>query len=672
MAQRRVYLSLDDETVEAIGAAHDIAEQDAVADFTRAVTSRTYGGSDPFYLWNLEAKDPTLGGDPPWIALLGATVLAATRMTALKGSPAYYKELTSIIGADPDWSHQTYRDFIPRLWVRLQKWLQDDLQGERGMPSATTTANYNQHIGWAISQALLQGTDRERLNWFFQDTGLQSGTVGNSEEVLARFIEYSRAHGGLPPRLARHIDDTDLRARIASIIASELEDWDGTVRVGNGTGERIAAIELTMNGRTGAVAALLRLPEGYNQDIIIDGIRIDRDPETEFVELDINIDADMLNDGFRLQLNANLRGQLRPMLVIPFLMDEDLGRYVAVRRARAAHHHNILVREDFVEKVRLLLNEMGTTPNVFKRADLPPGWVVFRGATLKPIHREIEPALRSLQPAPMELPSFIGGLSLPGNRYLLGGAPNLVVPGISAFKLAVIIDGQPIETVDAAGAVIELQNLNLSSGHHVVEIGATTLKFELVASWVEPRPYRPYVGHRLSYQNEAFCSNGPVEALNWDAPNWDVAICGASIDIRADAISGDIRRPPQPIMVKDHAVSYLALGRPGQYQTLKVAAHQWTKAVQLEMNAFEIEDYEAEYNFDFLFVVRQFRTSNHIVAIRDLDIRHATSDPNQLKQWAQHVMSLVDRPPIIDPYPTDAGQRWLQYVEAARLVHQDA
>ena len=178
-AELPVYLHVDNACLQEIALQNGLEPETARKEFIRAIKLRAYciqqDRVQPFFkilrwrTWEVKLRrDPTI--PPPCIAFLGFCVLAAVDMTSddtlnVSGTN-YYVRLNKLLGSSGR-SQPSGFDEIEQAWTRLNKWLQDDLKGVCGLPTAKNNL-YGRHVGYSISQALMRRTDLEELPDFFQ------------------------------------------------------------------------------------------------------------------------------------------------------------------------------------------------------------------------------------------------------------------------------------------------------------------------------------------------------------------------------------------------------------------------------------------------------------------------------------------------------------------------
>jgi hypothetical protein len=138
---RPVYLQVDDETLAELAPVAGVPGDQAEDDFTRAVRHKLKRGPlDPDLFWefwlDLRAWKRSSQHElapPPFIALLGLCVLAASHMhrdaTAGIASHNYYARLNDLLGLRTEGQPPDF-DQVTGFWLELNQWLSEDHHGQ--------------------------------------------------------------------------------------------------------------------------------------------------------------------------------------------------------------------------------------------------------------------------------------------------------------------------------------------------------------------------------------------------------------------------------------------------------------------------------------------------------------------------------------------------------------
>lgn len=172
-------------------------------------------------LWKDYSKE-----DPPQIAFLALTVLAASEMK----TPRYYEHLNELVFGDPDrgrWS-QNELENIEKFWQHLQRWA----KGQHNVEFHLTQGPSSQRFVWyPKSQCLISKYDEHKLHTIFQEAELKPGTY-LAEKQLLDILNSSRYFQNLPVKIKRPIQEqktAEIRL-ILGQIQLLLENWDGEVQ----------------------------------------------------------------------------------------------------------------------------------------------------------------------------------------------------------------------------------------------------------------------------------------------------------------------------------------------------------------------------------------------------------------------------------------------------------
>ena len=277
-AKRPIYLQVDRETLPIIGAKIGVAQDQAEIEFAQAVRTRLvekWFDPNPFksiirqtYVWktNTLGRNPT--AFPPFVGLLGLCVLAASRMSndPDKGisSSNYYVWLNELLGLRSE-GQPPYFETVTEFWPLLNRWLDEINHGSLGLPTASPHPTLT-HIGYSLSQCLLNMSDRDHLVDFFRWEGITSGDSRRTEE-LARGLRIwaTRTTCSLGSRTRRLLtgNDQNLIQQIAAVALNELKLWDGSTL--DLQGRRHARIVLRIEIREGGTRFTCELvPEAPN------------------------------------------------------------------------------------------------------------------------------------------------------------------------------------------------------------------------------------------------------------------------------------------------------------------------------------------------------------------------------------------------------------------------
>jgi hypothetical protein len=492
-----VYLSVDDALLADLLASRTkvaVAPPAAADDFRAAIRSVVFG-RNPFDGVASRARQwrrKGAVGTPPFIAVLAATVLAASRMNRSEdttlGRFSYYGPLRDLLGlyeglGMPD----GYDVIVPTLWDHLKWWLIEHERGHRGLPSAIPHPT-QVNIGWSLSQAVLVGSDRVQVGLFLSTIGAQPGDSVPEAELLARFQEWVRLNRP-SPRIQRALASPQLRPILASILQQELTHYDGLPR--NAAGLPCVPLSLTTEAGGFPYGIAARVPSHLRLESLSlngDVIRVPSGAEW----LPLAPPDQKVTPGTALELAADAATLILPARDLYVLQANDLvGKWTSVNTAEVGVPHRVLVKNAYAAQAEAVMLACGSdSVRQPRRVQVPPGWTLFSGYT--PTRSATVPGVVGpLAPLHQQLARLSGGLRIDGGRqtFLLGYAPDLVLPATPGdHPRTVTINGVPLPPVYPAATdtiTIRLADLVHSVGEHQIEVGNRKLVFTLVERYRE-------------------------------------------------------------------------------------------------------------------------------------------------------------------------------------------
>ncbi|GAA1028164.1 hypothetical protein GCM10009557_12220 [Virgisporangium ochraceum] len=479
-----VYLSVDDEVLTRIAEESGWPSKAPDGGFAEAVRSEVFGAR-PFdrmllraYRWRRSGSSEV----PPCVAVLGATVLAASRMgpgdRRGPGAYSYYRPLREILGLAGEGMPAGYDEAVPRMWSYLNDWLDKAQDGGRGVSTARTRPSV-ENIGWSLSQTLIRGADRARLAAFFQAIGAQPGEALAGSELLLRLREWCRT-AGRGSKLSRVAFDTRSEQLIADVLETELRRFDGVSR--DDSGRLCLPVHLVAADRSWAPFSVAVFAPGAMPPIATaDGPAVPQPtvrPGSWNLLTDVDVSlggvVDTVVDGVRLLLGSKS--------CYVFQVNDFLGAWASVEAAEVGVEHRVVVRVTMAGAAEAAMAACGASDvRVARRAGLPPGWVGFAGFV--PRHPAAVPsAVSALSPRAGQLASLAGGLRVSSRErvYLADFPPDLVVPDADAVTMPVEVDGMPQKVDPAPSLTLPLSGLALAPGPHTIRVGSRTLSLSLV------------------------------------------------------------------------------------------------------------------------------------------------------------------------------------------------
>ncbi|MEU8800795.1 hypothetical protein [Spirillospora sp. NPDC048819] len=430
---------------------------------------------------------------PAVLPLLACSVIAATRMAndGRHRASNYHDQFSQLLTErDGVLASHNYLP-IAHMWQRLASW-QTQWGAYRGLctiPSPEDLPSNQSRIGYAISQSLLRGTDRQLLPQFFyamrqRDDAAWPLPGGRLLRLLMYWGQRERFSRGFQ----RAMDDPELRPIVERLLGNLANVWDGSpeyVKLGIPRAELLVRFE---NRRLGWLARLPR--KGAAEYSLPDGVTLRRLGDTEYY----NVDGLKLPDAHTLRQGVQLRGEdvtvsRPPSSLVVLCHNALLDCRTSVDRFVPGEEHMILAAPEAEGDLEAVLQRAASTGKAREAGKLswvPEGWslrfrVLFDDAvTLKQAIRDVQGAMLATQPAPRYKPYLEGGLPLAPQinkrLYLTGGEPDLVMPDGATGQ--VLLDGQPPDPAfPHPGESIRLWTRQLAAGRHAVEIEGTEVSF---------------------------------------------------------------------------------------------------------------------------------------------------------------------------------------------------
>ena len=154
------------------------------------------------------ARDPA-GTAPPFLTHLAVSVLVVEEQLE-RGSYAFYEPLSKRLSRPTRISQEEYRSTYFDWWLRLARWLEHDLGGERGLPTwrRIPKAGPRSIVGHPYTQVLLRREDRDVLDEFLESVwDLDAHDLEITDDaaaaaaLLRQFTRWAQRSRGVSPRL---------------------------------------------------------------------------------------------------------------------------------------------------------------------------------------------------------------------------------------------------------------------------------------------------------------------------------------------------------------------------------------------------------------------------------------------------------------------------------------
>ena len=219
-----VFLQTNDETLD------EIAVQDAGESLITAVRNEVVKAGDRINLWSIDPTNPWIsfqGKEPPQVAFLALTVLAASRMesSVSVSHTNYYLRLNELLF---DKSNQGIPQGIKcqdfeTLWKHLQKSVSDRYDVELYLTEGSLSRRY---VWYPISQSLISKRDLPVIYQFFASSNLHPFSKISDSQLLNE-LRYWYDFETLSARIRHHVDNEHYAQLVGNQVQLLLKNWDG-------------------------------------------------------------------------------------------------------------------------------------------------------------------------------------------------------------------------------------------------------------------------------------------------------------------------------------------------------------------------------------------------------------------------------------------------------------
>ena len=686
-AGRPVYLQVDVETLQELAATMGIMPEHAEDKFRRMVRAEVLTHQSISFQW-IEARTREWHHQhnevihpPPYIALLGLCVLAASMMhrddSLSLAANDYYSHLNTLLGRDATGRPPDFDTIVTNFWSDLREWLNVIHGGRLGLATAVASSRsaYGKFIGYPISQCLLRGVDRDHLAEFFAYARIAPGAVLDPEDLvgpLSRWCKQSTC--SLSSQAKRLIlqDRADRLVQIATIIAGEAESWRGEMH--DVTGKRSAPIVLRLDPQSGGYRFDLEFypsrPPGYPSgpfDSTAGKFDLCPIEDSEWYE-PIQVDVQRVLDG-GLELRQGLFAlHWVPKQTIVLRRDlQDLGAFVSVQQADLGEQAIILSREG-VSLDRFLAQYAVVGWRAAPGTQgLPSGWRAYLNVLVKSnASSDMFPQFECLIPVPRTSIRLEGGLKLDATTWLVGAEPTLHVSHAEAGALAILIDGELVHNCSDATVELDLSNLGLPMGSHTITIDQrsrhfqTTYSGEYIAPRVASQGFAPlaYIFMRQGNQYNATYPSPRVTQSKLP-PTGELWLTGTRITAREEDLPENL---PQSVVLLGGAKRYILLGpRPGMICVYKDPTAPSFRRKHDKPNQ---RPFEFMPPFQVAWVVRISRKGRSVGLISSIEpVEDPTWEGGDVKAWAGWLTQSYRKPP-----GGEGAGLWQRYVHLARAM----
>ena len=483
----RVYLRVDDAELERINDERALGIHDPAQDLIDAVRHEVQGVPSLRWLrlqgdeWRSRADPDEV---PPWLGLIAVSVLVVARESE-RGSLAFYRPLSEMLGLSSVLTQDDYEEAFYKWWVDLARWLAQSNAGKRGLPSWRRIPHTGPRcsVGHPYTQILLRRDDFRDLDAFLLSLGhlgpgdLEVMDAANAGadllERLRRWATQRRVSGRLWELLhGRHQDASDsLQYMLLDRLLDEVDT--GGARVLKREASLIVTLDDWIERRLQFAAIAPGSADLWeSRTLEVDGQMVGPLEDGEPHVTPIPVDSSALDDGVSVTVMNDISLVYRPSDLV-VLAARDWSLWCSVEDAEVGETVYLLVADRAAAGVRHLLESF--RPSSIQ--GIPIGWALYGpGALTLPSGQAIKglPMRKSWQ----AVPRLVGGLEVARRTFLVGGPPGVFVPADSA-DMTLRVDGESLGATMGDGSILDLRELDLGSGRHLVDIGPYRLTFEL-------------------------------------------------------------------------------------------------------------------------------------------------------------------------------------------------
>ena len=226
------FLQASDETLSEIAELSNSNVPDAAENLITAVRNEVVKAGDRVNLWSIDPTNSWIsfqGKEPPQVAFLALTVLAASRMESSVSisHTNYYLRLNELLF---DKSNQGIpkgikRQDFEKLWKHFQKSLSDRYDVELYLTEGSLSRRY---VWYPISQCLISKHDRRAVYRFFHRNNLTPFS-NLSDCQLEEQLHYWCMSAAGSVKIKRYLSNESYKRSILSQVKSLLKHWAGEI-----------------------------------------------------------------------------------------------------------------------------------------------------------------------------------------------------------------------------------------------------------------------------------------------------------------------------------------------------------------------------------------------------------------------------------------------------------
>jgi len=355
---------------------------------------------------------------------------------------------------------QRFAKSTRQFWRALNLWLSEN-DFLLGRPTAKPLISHWKYASYALSQALVRETDRERFTGLFEKYDLVPGDTGSDAEMAILIGEWITSHGPAGPNswLRKLWSTNDLRERVIAAALDALETWERSA-VGAVSIRKKARLrwQLGFTGfprkRAHLVVAVTRggqseilIPDssgdGFQGELsLVDG----PEPETWFLGPleSINLDLLLLQSRSFKGAESGISYNYVAKPIVALARSPDGPTFREVSRVSLFDEHVILCHEGWLDKVEGHLSICArpgyTVQGPSNMQGIPEGWCILRGVE---VVRSVDGAHDNFHALnPIGSPSDVactGGLKLGHGTWHADAPPMVEATSVKAGSQLAIV-----------------------------------------------------------------------------------------------------------------------------------------------------------------------------------------------------------------------------------------
>ena len=227
-----VFLQTNDETLAEIAAPFNFSAQDAAESLIKAVRNEVVKTGDRVNLWSIDPTNRWIsfqGQEPPQVAFLALTVLAASRMesSVSVSQTNYYLRLNELLFGKSNQGipKGIKRQDFEKLWKHLQKSVSDLYDVELYLTEGSLSRRY---VWYPISQCLISKQERRAVYGFFHLNDLTPFSNLTDPQLETQLRYWCMSSTG-SAKIKRYLSNESYKRSILSQVKSLLKHWDGEI-----------------------------------------------------------------------------------------------------------------------------------------------------------------------------------------------------------------------------------------------------------------------------------------------------------------------------------------------------------------------------------------------------------------------------------------------------------